>query len=72
MAVPSCSLDDIDLSALKVSEIVQISGVAKAQLPIGREGLSTIRRDVESFHEIQLRTTIRCGRDFFCRKERKR
>jgi hypothetical protein len=27
---PNCSLDDIDLSALKVSEIVRASALAKA------------------------------------------
>lgn len=70
--MPSCSLDDIDLAALKVSEIVQISGIAKAQLSLRRQKLETIGGDVKSFHEIHLWNNNRCGRDFFSLSKRKK
>lgn len=50
----SCSLDDIDLSALKVSEIMQNSVSAKVRFLNQRRKLRTIDVDTKSLHEFRL------------------
>jgi hypothetical protein len=47
MAMPSCSLDDIDLAALKVSEIVQVSAIAKVDVVMVGNGFMRLDNDME-------------------------
>lgn len=52
MAQPNCSLDDIDLSALKVSEFVQArsgAGPRKSSTKFNGKLLNTINGAVKSF-----------------------
>lgn len=65
MPPPNCSLDDIDLSALKVSEIEIVRASALAKADYRRMYKRRIECEMKSFHGKIRRNNNRCGRDFF-------